>query len=117
MTSRSKRCRITGGRGNVRELRNVMESAFNVVEGTAITMTDLPDYLISGSGIIGGGRDMEPEGSLAEMMNRYEREILIKVLRTSRSLNQAAARLQITRQALKYKIEKLQIDYQKLLLK
>ncbi len=103
--------------GNVRELRNVMESAFNVVEGTAITMTDLPDYLISGSGIIGGGRDMEPEGSLAEMMNRYEREILIKVLRTSRSLNQAAARLQITRQALKYKIEKLQIDYQKLLLK
>ena len=51
------------------------------------------------------------------MMNRYEREILIKVLRTSRSLNQAAARLQITRQALKYKIEKLQIDYQKLLLK
>ena len=49
------------------------------------------------------------------MMNRYEKEILEKTLRNASSLNQAATSLQITRQALKYKIEKLQIDYQTLL--
>lgn len=101
--------------GNVRELRNVMESAFNLVEGDVIGLTDLPDYLISGSGMLGESGSAEPSGSLAEMMNRYEKEILEKTLRNASSLNQAATSLQITRQALKYKIEKLQIDYQTLL--
>ncbi len=101
--------------GNVRELRNVMESAFNLVDGDTIGLTDLPDYLISESGMLGEGGDAEVSGSLAEMMNCYEKGILEKTLKGSDSLNQAAARLQITRQALKYKIEKLQIDYKALL--
>ncbi|MCI5687911.1 MAG: sigma 54-interacting transcriptional regulator [Emergencia sp.] len=104
-----------GWPGNVRELRNVMESAFNLVEGDVIGLTDLPDYLISESGMLGETSSAELSGSLAEMMNRYEKEILEKTLKNASSLNQAAAKLKITRQALKYKIEKLQIDYQALL--
>ena len=65
--------------------------------------------------MLGESSSAEPSGSLAEMMNRYEKEILEKTLRNASSLNQAATSLQITRQALKYKIEKLQIDYQTLL--
>lgn len=101
--------------GNVREFKNVMESAFNLVEGRQIKMADLPDYLISGSYIKTESRDVVVDGGLSEMMNRYEREILTKVLRESFSLNSAAAQLKITRQALKYKIDKLDIDYAGLL--
>ena len=32
--------------GNIRELRNVIESAFNVVQGEQIRRSDLPDYLL-----------------------------------------------------------------------
>ena len=32
--------------GNIRELRNVIESAFNMVQGTQIKRSDLPDYLL-----------------------------------------------------------------------
>ena len=106
--------------GNVRELRNVIESAFNLVEGDVIGLPDLPDYLISGSGMLGESNSAERtelNGSLTEIMNRYEKEILEKTLKSATSLNQAAEQLQITRQALKYKIEKLQIDYQGLLKK
>ena len=101
--------------GNVRELRNVLESAFNLVEGDVIGLTDLPDYLISGSGMLGERDRAAPDGSLAEIMNRYEKEILESTLKHATSLNQAAGQLQITRQALKYKIDKLQIDYRRLL--
>ncbi len=102
--------------GNVREMKNVMESAFNLVDGETIRLTDLPDHLISGSGMLGeSSSPPDSDCSLAEMMNRYEKEILEKTLKSAASLNQAAAKLQITRQALKYKIQKLRIDYQKLL--
>lgn len=106
--------------GNVRELRNVIESAFNLVDGTVIRMTDLPDYLISKSYsnyLMGTNEDQETFRPLSEMMDEYERTILIRALKASTSLNNTAAKLQITRQALKYKIEKLQIDYQSLLVK
>lgn len=106
--------------GNIRELRNVIESAFNLVEGSVISIADLPDYLISksyGSYLMEANGEEETFRPLSEMMDDYERTILIRTLKASTSLNNAASKLQITRQALKYKIEKLKIDYRTLLLK
>lgn len=101
--------------GNVREFKNVMESAFNVVEGQQIRMTDLPDYLITGSNILSDYAEDGVTGNLAQMVEDYEKKIILKVLKSSTSLNNASAKLGITRQTLKYKIEKMHIDYQTLL--
>lgn len=101
--------------GNVREFKNVMESAFNVVDGQQIRMIDLPDYLIAGSNILGDFDEVDVTGHLTQMVNEYEKKIIVKVLKSSTSLNNASAKLGITRQTLKYKIEKMHIDYLTLL--
>lgn len=101
--------------GNVREFKNVMESAFNVVDGQQIRMIDLPDYLIAGSNILGDFDEVDVTSHLTQMVNEYEKKIIVKVLKSSTSLNNASAKLGITRQTLKYKIEKMHIDYLTLL--
>lgn len=101
--------------GNVREFRNVMESAFNVVDGKQIRMADLPDYLIAGSNILGDFGEADVTGHLAQMVDEYEKKIIVKVLKSSTSLNNASSKLGVTRQTLKYKIEKMHIDYRALL--
>ena len=101
--------------GNVREFKNVMESAFNVVDGQQIRMIDLPDYLIAGSNILGDSDEVDVTGHLTQMVSEYEKKIIVKVLKTSTSLNNASAKLGITRQTLKYKIKKMNIDYLTLL--
>ena len=101
--------------GNVRELRNVMESAFNMADGDIITMDDIPEYLsvydrkeritIPYTGTSG----------LADLVSQYEKTIIEETLKNSDSLTAAASVLKMTRQAVKYKIEKYGIDYQKFL--
>ena len=45
------------------------------------------------------------------MVGEFEKDIIEEVLKDSESLSEASAVLKITRQALKYKIEKYGIDY------
>lgn len=103
--------------GNVRELRNVMESAFNMTEGEYITLDDIPDkfrrYRVSQI------RDeLSPAGrGLSEMVGEYEKRIIEETLVRSHSLSEASSILKMTRQAVKYKIEKYGIDFKTLLMK
>lgn len=97
--------------GNVRELRNTIESAFNMAEGSVIKKADLPEYLsyyncdrsLKTKNFVGDG--------LAQVVGEFEKDIIEEVLKDSESLSEASATLKITRQALKYKIEKYGIDY------
>ena len=45
----------------------------------------------------------------------YEKKLMIELLKDSKTLSHAAKRAKLTRQALKYKIEKYDLDYEKLL--
>lgn len=103
--------------GNVREFRNTMESAFNLTDGESICISDLPDHLISNQLLQTGSPEEIPSGGLSQMVGQYEKEIITRVLQQSASLNKAASRLKLTRQALKYKIEKYEIPYTALLKK
>lgn len=103
--------------GNVREFRNVMESAFNMAEGEYITLNDIPETLAVFSFTRGNTAFPEAGKSLTSMMNEYEKEIIQQTLRNSASLSQASSMLKMTRQAVKYKIEKYGIDYKRLLKK
>ena len=103
--------------GNVREFRNVMESAFNMAEGEYIALSDIPETLAVFSFRRGNVAFPEAGKSLTSMMNEYEKEIIQQTLRNSASLSQASSMLKMTRQAVKYKIEKYGIDYKRLLKK
>ena len=101
--------------GNVREFRNTMEYAFNIADGDQICISDLPDYLISDQIILKTTKVDSCQGGLAERVDRYEAEIITETLRNNESLNETARQLKLTRQALKYKIDKYGIDYRNLL--
>ena len=103
--------------GNVREFRNVMESAFNMAEGEYIALSDIPETLAVFSFTRGNAAFPEAGKSLTSMMNEYEKEIIQQTLRNSASLSQASSMLKMTWQAVKYKIEKYGIDYKRLLKK
>lgn len=103
--------------GNVREFRNVMESAFNMAEGEYIALSDIPETLAVFSFTRGNAAFPEAGKSLTSMTNEYEKEIIQQTLRNSRSLSEASSMLKMTRQAVKYKIEKYGIDYKRLLKK
>lgn len=100
--------------GNVRELKNVIESAFNMIEDSYIKMVDIPEYL-HGYQFAELREELSPNVGLAEMMAEYEKEILIKTLKEVTTLSEASSVLKMTRQAIKYKIEKYNIDYKALL--
>lgn len=100
-------------RGNVRELKNTIESAFNNESGNVITIKSLPELFFmargeeinSAAGIIEKGNS-----SLTEMVSDYERGIIKSVLEQSKNMAEAAKKLRISRQNLKYKIEKYGLE-------
>lgn len=102
--------------GNIRELRNLIESAFNVVDGSLILNKHLPFHLrqlppkrlLSGSGE-GGDEYLDCVGrqSLQEIMAGLERQILERALDKSRGNKlRAAALLGISRPGFYKKLQK-----------
>lgn len=93
--------------GNVRELKNVIEGAFNLISGNLIQEKDLPDYLqnknVQYEGTIEGALGKVP---LSSMVEDYEKSIIVIALKRSVSMVEAAKLLGISKQLLKYKIDK-----------
>lgn len=97
--------------GNIRELRNTIEYAFNFISGTIITLNDIPETILySSEQMIDESKDNSIpchfDTPLATMMAKYEKEILIKALETGGSVTNAARLLGTSRQTLHYKIMK-----------
>lgn len=93
--------------GNVRELKNVIEGAFNLTSGNLIKMRDLPDYIqnknMHYSGIIEDSLGKIPLGN---MVDDYQKSIIVIALDRSDSMVKAAKLLGISKQLLKYKMDK-----------
>ena len=89
--------------GNVRELKNIVEYLANIVEGTHVTLSDLPDHIA-----LHGSRGAAPR-SLDEMMSDYEKRILMRMVKPGASLeekNHLADTLQVSRATLYRKLKK-----------
>ena len=91
----------------MRELKNVIEGAFNLTSGNLIQEKDLPDYLLN--------RDKEYEGRIEGVLGRvplnimvedFEKKIIEIALGKTDSMVEAAKLLRISKQLLKYKIDK-----------
>lgn len=105
--------------GNVRELRNIIESAFNLAESELITIEDVPDYIlskktvkpknISTKMIINDdiNSDDKIEYGYDELVKSFEKSLIKEALSNSKSKAEAARKLNLTRQTLNYKMEKL----------
>jgi len=93
--------------GNIRELENIIERAFNMLDGSEIQLKHLPNYLQ-----ILDGREARPfaGGSLEVILNEVEKEALIYALDTANGNKvQAAKSLGLSRAGLYKKLIKHQL--------
>ncbi|EHQ90754.1 sigma-54-dependent Fis family transcriptional regulator [Desulfosporosinus youngiae] len=93
--------------GNIRELENIIERAFNILEGTEIQLKHLPNYLQ-----VLANHDIRPyvEGSLETILNGVEKNALIIALETANGNKvQAAKSLGLSRAGLYKKLIKHQL--------
>jgi DNA-binding NtrC family response regulator len=96
--------------GNVRELRNVIERALILETSSEIQPESLPDFQLearlhpSSVPKIAGG------GSLDEMTQNFERELINSILAQNHyNLGRTAEQLKISRHALRYRMQRLNI--------
>ena len=98
--------------GNVRELRNVIERAVILTTESEITPKLLPGFEIETS--LHGRQDPEPpptRGNLDELVSGYEKRIVLGALeRNHFNINRTADDLQVTRHALRYRMQRLNIS-------
>ena len=90
--------------GNVRQLANVVERAMILCAGGRLELTDLPDVHVPGPDAAPPALVLPPEGVSLEAL---ERSLLEQALaRTGGNKAQAAALLGLTRNTLRYRLEK-----------
>ena len=100
--------------GNVRELQNVIEGAFATARFQLLRVNDIEEILGGAfrqkkpaAGADGGA--VEEGFSLGRELDRYERELISQALSRATSISQAARLLGLSRQNLKYKMQKFDL--------
>jgi DNA-binding NtrC family response regulator len=96
--------------GNVRELRNVVERAVILETSATIQPASLPDFALE-TRLRKGGLAMPPGSSLEEAVNQFEKDLIVTALeRHQYNLAKVASQLRITRHALRYRMNRLNIE-------
>ncbi|NMM63102.1 sigma 54-interacting transcriptional regulator [Clostridium sp. P21] len=97
--------------GNIRELKNIIESAFNLTYNHILTIEDLPDYIFSVKSDSHEIPDViMSEKSLPELIEDYEKSIIEYAIENTVNITEASKMLKISRQALNYKLSKYNIQ-------
>jgi arginine utilization regulatory protein len=103
-------------KGNVRELRHIMETTISTARNSILTIREMPLYMKKrideAEGLSQASEPRQFSGiTLQEILVKTERDIIVKVLGHTRgNLTKAAERLGIPRQTLKYRMNKLNIS-------
>jgi len=105
--------------GNVRELKHIIDSMMNVSEEEVLTSKNLPVYLKEvindNSKLVKNSLNQENyldfKISLKEIMDRTERDYILRTLIfCNGNITRSAELLELPRQTLKYRMDKLNID-------
>lgn len=98
--------------GNVRELRNAIECAFNFAQGEYLQIEDMDSYEeeIEIARKIKEKQESLQKMDLRSVMKDYEKEILSQVLESSNSVQEASDRMHITKQTLYNKIKEFSLE-------
>ena len=99
--------------GNVRELENTIERAVALCRGDEIGPDLLPAALLAPRTAPAGAVELPASGaSLDDMMDAFEREILLAALAKTGGVKKRAAQLLgITFRSMRYRLEKLGLDH------
>ncbi|MGD0261836.1 MAG: sigma 54-interacting transcriptional regulator, partial [Verrucomicrobiota bacterium] len=96
--------------GNVRELRNVIERALILETTSEIQPGSLPDFQLEGQLHKTAAPKLGGAESLDDRMANFERELITAMLEQNHfSLNRTAEQLKISRHALRYRMQRLNI--------
>jgi transcriptional regulator with PAS, ATPase and Fis domain len=96
--------------GNVRELRNVIERAVILESGTEIRANSLPDFRLESQLHKTEAPTISTKGSLDDQMADFEKQVISSTLEQNRfNLSRSAEQLQISRHALRYRMQRLNI--------
>jgi transcriptional regulator with PAS, ATPase and Fis domain len=91
-------------------LRNVIERALILETDTEIQPGSLPDFQLEAGLHKQASQKFTATGSLDEMMSQYERELISAILEQNHySLAKTADQLRISRHALRYRMQRLNI--------
>jgi DNA-binding NtrC family response regulator len=103
--------------GNVRELENVIERAVVLANAPEVPLEVLPDGLLQANGIRlhrGEGAPLPANASLFEIVNDFERRVIMERLEQSNwSQTEAAESLSVPLSTLNQKIKRLDIKIRK----
>jgi len=103
--------------GNVRELENVVERAVVLASSAEVPLDVLPEALLAANGVRvqrGDGAPLAANASLFEIVNDYERRIILERLeQCSWSQTEAAESLSVPLSTLNQKIKRLDIKIRK----
>jgi DNA-binding NtrC family response regulator len=103
--------------GNVRELENVVERAVVLATESSVPVEVLPDALLEANGIRrsrGDGAPLPPDASLFEIVNDFERRVIMEQLEhCNGSQTDAAESLHVPLSTLNQKIKRLDIKIRK----
>ena len=103
--------------GNVRELENVIERAVVLASDAEVPLDVLPDSLLQANGVRlhrGDGAALAADASLFEIVNDFERRVIIERLeQCSWSQTEAAESLRVPLSTLNQKIKRLDIKIRK----
>ena len=96
--------------GNVRELRNVIERAVILAPGPQVQPAHLPDFELETKLRKGNGPVAPIPDSLDEALSNFEKQLILAALeRNHFSINKTAERLKVTRHALRYRMQRLNL--------
>jgi DNA-binding NtrC family response regulator len=96
--------------GNVRELRNAIERAVILEPSNEVQPQSLPDFQVEAQLRKGDLPVINGTQSLDELLAGFERELILQALQQNNdSLTRTAEQLKITRHALRYRMQRLNI--------
>ncbi|MBL9166372.1 MAG: sigma-54-dependent Fis family transcriptional regulator [Verrucomicrobiales bacterium] len=97
--------------GNVRELRNSIERAVILEPTNEIQAGSLPDFQVEAQLRRSEGPVVTGAHSLDELLSNFERDLITQALhQNNESLTRTAEQLKITRHALRYRMQRLNIN-------
>ena len=97
--------------GNVRELKNVIERALILEKAREIQAASLPDFQLEAQLHKGVAPKAGGDESLDELLASFERELIGRMLeRNHFSLTKTAEQLKLSRHALRYRMQRLNIS-------
>lgn len=101
--------------GNIREFKNVIESALNFTSSNIINKEDLPEFVSENHKNMNIDLVSEYDRySLNDALDEFERNFILNKAKHADSLSDIADKLEISRQTLNYKIKKYNINFNSL---